>query len=172
MVNNIIFRGGLMFITLLGCFTLLKQPSQSKISTITTIKLNGYYYSVQSSKTGLPTEKLAIRYFLFQDGKMMFAFWCPYTKLIESEKYFSSKEFVISLQDSSSYNWMRYTIKKDSIFFDRIYPQEGHPHIFFSGIILNDTTFLITKQQEKRAKIKKLNDTFYFKEFNIQNILK
>ncbi len=53
---------------------------------------------------------------------------------------------------------------------ERIFPERSYPHYLFSGHIINDTTFIITKRKgvyhTPEKKIIELNDTFHFRQYS------
>lgn len=65
------------------------------------------------------------------------------------------------------YRWGVFNVSGERISFERWYPSEK-PHKAFvrSGIILNDSTFVIKKSIHSATGVEKLvNETYYFREF-------
>jgi hypothetical protein len=82
--------------------------------------------------------------------------------------YYGRKDYDYS---KVRYKWGVYTIKNDSIAFERWYPSE-RPHWAYvrEGVILNDTTFHITNSYRvlngEKTEIEAMDETFHFRQFS------
>lgn len=126
------------------------------------LKIDGYYYQ----KYGNP-EKLTI-YLFYENGTLLFAGdGYELSKLNEFEQAITSQDFVSKLHELK-YCWGLFTINTNTIQFERWYPSQPPLKAYIrSGIILNDTTFQITKSIRSNGNEESIeNEMFYFKKFS------
>jgi len=142
------------------------------------LKFNGYYYRLSYYTPSYSSfDSTTDLFFFYKSGKSL-QLGSFRGGLIGTEKQLRAQEWGIriykgdTLQPKEDIRWTNFSIKRDSIYIERIYPMQVYPHWIFSGYILNDTTFVLTKMEGvyhisyNEKKIRQVNDTFHFKEFH------
>ena len=130
----------------------------------TELKVNGCYYILYENT-------MTWVYFLFNNGTILY--WgCEYSidDTIEFNKDLMDKNYISYLQEDKV-SWGIYIIENDSIKFERWYPREPpSPAYVRSGIILNDTTFLITEGYRlvrgEKTEYRIKDETYHFKKIS------
>lgn len=141
------------------------------INTTYSFRIDGYYYHIHP-------EKSIQAYFFYKNGAMLNT-PNPYIKnnISEIDEIFRSKDYSNAFNYNPifppSIEWTNFSLIKDSISFERIYPMQNYPHLIYTGHVINDTTFVITKENgiahlsinigDKKASVR--NDTFHFRYF-------
>jgi len=137
-------------------FTLIKAPYTGK-----EFKINGYYYNYYY-------DTARVRVFVFYNNSCVIKGFIRYTK-DEFENMFRNGEFKNSIKENSSC-WGLFNIDSNNIKIEHYYPMEGDlkNRVYInSGIIINDTTFIITKfMRPDGSELSTKNDTFHFKQFS------
>ncbi len=139
------------------------------INTTPSFRMDGYYYHVHP-------EKSIQAYFFYKNGAMLSTANPRFKNSIsEIDETFRSKDYSNAFNNNPifapSIKWTTFSLIKDSISFERIYPMQNYPHFIYSGHVINDTTFIITKEKGIRyvvvggRKARILNDTFHFRYF-------
>ncbi len=132
-------------------------------NNVRNLRLDGYWYrkNVLTSEAMVLYENGVLLDLGSHDASTMFQHWEEFIiPLIISKKD--------SYYDSYSY-WGVFETTKDSIRFERYYPPSGGPWIpsIRSGVILNDTTFLITEVRRSYGKeVRKENLLYGFRRFS------
>jgi hypothetical protein len=123
------------------------------------LKLDGYYY--QSYQDG----NMVDIYFLSRNGVIINAGAFEANKLDLYERKFSDTAFVNKLRNVK-FNWGVFQIDGDSMKFEKWYPSERpYRTKIKEGIILNDSTFLITKVRNQKGEMALKNEAYHFKRF-------
>ena len=127
------------------------------------LRLDGYYYN------RLEDGRIWNTFFYYRDGTMLCGIGSEYTD-DDLEKYdiwFTDNEFLDFLK-KDKYSWCLYQIHDDSICFEKwMLSDGGFPVNRFSGIILNDTTFVITKVENPHSgNVYQHNDLYHFHAFS------
>jgi len=150
-----------------GCYSKNRSVRYVKYEQLSNnkIRLDGYYYYYLKNRIKSP-DRFIDCYFFYGNGKVLFAMGTNTKNIFQYEEYLKGK-LRIDSKNMPEY-WTNYLVKNDSIYFERIYVQSGFPHAIYIGIILNDTTFVITKSKNKpfAKKSISLDDTFHFKMFH------
>jgi hypothetical protein len=139
-------------------FSLEKETNHTK-----KIKLRGYYLR----EVSIPDGKALNIIFFYENGVLM----SPGSfeeKQGKVERYLRHNLFMSKVKDLQV-SWGLYTIKDDSISFEKWYHGGGPTKILQirKGIILNDTTFLIGSVFRSNGTEKTLvKEYYYFKKFN------
>ncbi len=126
------------------------------------LKLDGYYYTMYN-------DKIQNVSFLYRDGVL---YNCGgYIENHSKVAEYIEREFLRSNgYKEISAGWGVFQIKEDSIWIESWFDLDGPEKAYMqSGIILNDTTFVITEiYKKKRGKKKGLEDrnkVYHFREF-------
>ncbi len=128
----------------------------------TELKLNGYYYHEKEGVIGKT-------YFFYRNGVMLYGIGTD-TLDDDLEKYdewFISETFLNFIKTNKR-RWGLFKIHDDSIVFERwVMAEGGFPVLRFSGNIINDTTFRITKSEyPHHGEMYERNDVFHFHAFS------
>lgn len=130
------------------------------------LKLNGYYYCIAYD--------LDICYVnLFYKNGVMINVGGEENSLDNMDSYINKHYVKDDDYKQIRYHWGVFLIKEDSIFFEHWYPSE-RPHKAYvkSGLILNDTSFLINKCYKLKngleTEIEERNELYYFRHLNIK----
>lgn len=153
LIASVSFSSCQMFFGKDDNLTLKREANKSK-----KLKLNGYYYIQGNDMTYL--------YFLYENGTILNAAGFNKNEWAEHERELidkSKREKVISLK----YNWGVYQIRGDSIQFERWHPSERpYRTALRKGVILNDTTFIITKVFSSKGTEAPESDVYHYKRFS------
>lgn len=120
------------------------------------LRIDGYYYTLLYSKDNVNVYEA---YFLFRDGKILY---CGTTDLVLFEEKLINKTNNFG---SSKTDWGIFVIDNGNIKFERWYSGsvgQRLPVYIKEGIILNDTTFKITKFYNKDGNVNENRDELYY----------
>jgi hypothetical protein len=133
---------------------------ERKINTSTLLEIEGYY-SYEYIKDNYDI------YFLFKNGIILYGFSPSKEDLIEYELKYRNGEFYKNIQNIK-FHWGVYEINKDIIKFERWYPSEKpYRTTIREGLILNDSTFVITKSYKANgSEVTDRNETYKFRKFS------
>lgn len=158
----------LMGVCLLSCISYLsgdeKLSLEMKQNLSSKLRLDGYYVHIDSQQT----KPISLVFFLYNNGVLQFV------GTLESSQYDTLRNFLQSppirswLQKDKS-SWGLYQIKGDSIIYEKWFLGGGFDmQVFrFKGIILNDTTFIITQSEQLDGSERtRKNATYHFKKFH------
>lgn len=134
-----------MLLMLLGC---MKSGADDVLSLPQTpymgnqLRIDGYYHSVYYAPDG---DRLFRGYALYRNGIILYlgGGYSSTQELAESiiKDYINNSDY-----KKVKYNWGVFLLDTNKIAFERWYPSERPHHAFVrEGVILNDTTFHITK---------------------------
>jgi hypothetical protein len=127
------------------------------------LKTNGYYYNIWK----VNNETFVEINFLFRDGVFLHGTTNDSIRIKDVEESYRSGEFYNNSSDRK-YAWGTFVVEGDSIFIERWYPSE-RPYWAYrqSGIILNDTTYKLTRIIRVDGTEKsEINEVFHFKQFS------
>jgi len=127
----------------------------------TELRIDGYYYDEYGSDV-----KYLGAIFFYQNGVILNGGAFEKNRVEEVENYYKNNPLY-----DSRWSWGLFNTDSCTIKFERWYPSEFiNPAYISEGEILNDTTFVITKQYRIKREVEKelrvLNDTFHFKQFS------
>ena len=165
--NNVLYLFLLSFIVLSinSCksyrydkFTLSKQNYTGK-----QLKTGGYYYFKARGK-------YYRSYFFYNNGVLLECGGGDFTydEFIKYENNFNREDWD-NYNKIYRYKWGLFKVVNDSIFIEKPEPSSGgmSPVYLNSGVILNDTTFILTKAVRKRTnRVIEKNQTYHFKKFS------
>ncbi len=148
-----------------GCDKLFKDDELTMTKTPYTgneLRIDGYYYQMSSVDGSFDDT-----YFLYRDGIVLS---CGGTPLEESpfdfmERLLNGQNVTYQKEKSG---WGVFNIQDSTIAIERWYPLEGGlPAGLSEGVILNDTTFLITSlTRMKTGEVYERNDLYHFHAFS------
>lgn len=126
-------------------------------------RLDGYYYFLQK-------EKIFSTYFFFRNGVVINGEAADPNSpdpIAFMDEVFSSESFADQIKRGKT-RWGLFEIQGDSIVFERwVIAEGGYPVMRFSGNILNDTTFVITRAEYPQSgKVFQQNDLYHFHAFS------
>ena len=137
--------------------TLVRQPYNSN-----ELRLDGYYYDMEDGK-------ICSTYFFYRNGILHYGIASDTldNDLVKYDAWFASEYYSEHLR-SGRRRWGVFEIHDDSIVFERWGILEGgDPVLRFSGRILNDTTFIITKCENPHSgDVCQEQDLFHFRQFS------
>jgi len=120
------------------------------------LKTNGYYYQISNDYLVRP-------YFLYDNG-ILICIGGGEKSIEEMDEYIRKSYIRDSWYKKNKYLWGVFFIEGNSIRINRLnqdYPHRGNVR---EGIILNDTTFHITKFSSSSGD-KEYDEVYYFREF-------
>jgi hypothetical protein len=134
---------------LIACHSMTTGNEERETDKVenTSVRLNGYYYSLNAFGS-LETPPV---YYFYQDGVMLSIGAIAKSKLINAYEY---RPDSISLQKIRNWqpSWNTYEILGDSIVIHWHATQGGEIYVYpRKGVILNDSTFVITKITTSRG---------------------
>jgi hypothetical protein len=133
-------------------------------NTLNALRLDGYYFS----KVMGEDDSLVSPYFLYRNGVIISAGSTPEMRLGVLESLLIDESFIKKLKRVKD-SYGVYLINNDRIEFEMWYPGPGPPKLVFlrQGVILNDSTFRITKIIHPRTDTAETTDEIYrFKKFH------
>lgn len=121
------------------------------------LKINGYYYRVKDSSAGI------FGYFFYRNGVVLDAD-------ARGEDDYTSEEWLKHEKNTKS-SWGVFRIQNKTIKYEMWEPSEPPLRAYVrEGIIINDTTFLITEsyrlQNGKKRDQEVINQFYHFKQFS------
>lgn len=125
------------------------------------LRIDGYYYCKHE---GAELSRLRILFF-YRDGILLYGGFPLLNELGDRENEFISGQYSKFAKKYPS-DWGLFTVDSISIQYEMLY---GGPFLAYidSGIIINDTTFVILKRKSSYGKDEKvLQDTFRLKPFS------
>lgn len=126
------------------------------------LRLDGYYYDMEDGK-------IWSTYFFYRNGILHYGIASDTldNDLVKYDAWFASEYYSEHLR-SGRRRWGVFEIHDDSIVFERWGILEGgDPVLRFSGRILNDTTFIITKCENPHSgDVCQEQDLFHFRHFS------
>ncbi len=126
------------------------------------LRLDGYYYDMEDGK-------IWSTYFFYRNGILHYGIASDTldNDLVKYDAWFASEYYSEHLR-SGRRRWGVFEIHDDSIVFERWGILEGgDPVLRFSGRILNDTTFIITKCENPHSgEFSQENDLYHFRHFS------
>lgn len=126
------------------------------------LRLDGYYYDIED-------EKIWSTYFFYRNGILHYGIASDTLEndLDKYDTWFASDYYSEHLRKDRR-RWGLFEIYNDSIVFERWGILEGgDPVLRFSGRILNDTTFIITKCENPHSgETCQKNDLYHFRQFS------
>jgi hypothetical protein len=128
------------------------------------LQLEGYFLNEYSTKN----EDYIEVFFFYRNGIMSDMGVFPNTELSSKELYFNSPNNNAFLK-KSKLAWGLFQISDGQIEYEKWYPSEPPMKVYIkSGIIINDTTFIITSSRNSHGKEKRKieNTIFHFKKFD------
>jgi hypothetical protein len=136
--------------------TFTKQRNESN-----RLKLDGYYSRIDS------VDKYLFRsiVFLYKDETMLDL--GSYNQFDFKEQLITDPE-ILEKTKIDIVCWGLYKLSNDSISFEKGYHSGGPPKVTYisKGVVLNDTTFLITSSRPSREeRIRYKNDVYHFRKF-------
>ena len=128
------------------------------------LRTDGYYYQNFGSNTIHDIS------FFYNDGVILNIGGGEQT-FTEAEEYIKSQFINNQSYKNSKIGWGVFIIKSNKIFFERWYPsQKPYKAYVREGLILNDTTFIITEFYRihggQKTGVESRNETYYFKQFS------
>ena len=128
------------------------------------LRIDGYYYEIGVDGYLYP------EYFFYSNGSLIYigGRYSPNTIDTELEYFIKSPNYIDDAKNDKLSGGL-FIIDGVSIKFEKWYPSSGGglPAYIRSGVILNDTTFLISKSvRSKTGEEKELNETYHFKQFS------
>lgn len=126
------------------------------------LRIDGYYYQI-----GYDGKTINSAYFFYGNGVLISTGGAK-TSLMEMDSYIQKYYLHNQSYKKVKYDWGVFMIEKSVIKFERWYPSEK-PHKAFvrEGIILNDTTFKITKSYYSNSSQHWTeNETYHFRKFS------
>ena len=126
------------------------------------LRLDGYYYYEDNGK-------IWRTYFFYRDGVMLYG---AGTDTLDNnlEKYdtWFASDFFLEYIKTNKRRWGLFEIHNDSILFERwVFDEMGLPVLRFSGNIINDTTFVITRRESPyTGKEFEENELYHFRQFS------
>ncbi len=127
------------------------------------LRIDGYYY-----KMDISSNTIGVTYFFYEDGTLLHGGGWPYEDQFEGLEASFRIENWYNIIKKHKLAWGIFQVEWNEISFERWYPSSGGPSPAYvrSGVILNDTTFVITKSiRSKTGEENELNETYHFKEF-------
>ena len=135
--------------------TLEKQPYNGN-----ELRLDGYYYY------RLDDGRIWNTYFYYHNGIMLYGIETDTLdeNLDKYDAWYRTRDFLDYIKKSKS-RWGLFQIHGDSIVFERLLIDDGgFPVGRFSGNILNDTTFIITKEENPYSgNVYPKNELYHFR---------
>lgn len=134
------------------------------------LKIDGYYYGGYPANENLKQDAVIDTWFLYRNGVALDGNTIEYQELAAQENDWKTSEWHSNIKDLK-YHWGVFTIEGNTIQIEKWYPSEKPYSSYVNkGLILNDTTFLITEQYRmvdgsQTDKVIR-NETFYFKQFS------
>ncbi|MCL2682655.1 MAG: hypothetical protein FWE63_04105 [Bacteroidales bacterium] len=125
------------------------------------LRIDGYYYHQYTGADGV--EYMSVL-FLYENGILHYGGAFPKNKLSEIEQNYSTEEW-INIVRKLKYYWGVFLVTGNTIKYKRWYPSE--PPLRASireGVILNDTTFRITKVYD--SDLRREDRLYRFKAFS------
>ncbi len=149
-----------------GCKKWYKYDEMTLVKQLyngTELRLDGYYYDMEDGQ-------IWGTYFFYQDGTILYGIGTDTldkSSLEEHDAWFSSDYFRESIKTDRR-RWGLFEIQDDSIALERWGIVEWHdPVLHFSGQILNDTTFIITRcENPHTGSTHQYNDLYHFHQFS------
>ncbi|MBQ3710377.1 MAG: hypothetical protein II887_06715 [Bacteroidales bacterium] len=138
--------------------TLTRQPYNGN-----TLRVDGYYYFLQNGN-------VYSSYFFYRNGVVINGEAADPNSpdpIAFMDEVFSSESFADQIKRRKT-RWGLFEIQGDSIVFERwVIAEGGYPVMRFSGNILNDTTFVITRAEYPQSgKVFQQNDLYHFHAFS------
>ncbi len=128
------------------------------------LRIDGYYYNYSDSRYEI--------YFLFHNGTMLYGGVPLESELAEREQSFIDGSYYSIIKNSKT-NWGRFIIEGNTIKQEYWPASTGGPLEAYtvSGVILNDTTFKMTKswrscKPKKKKEKKEFETVYHFKQFS------
>lgn len=124
------------------------------------LRTGGYYYNEY-------IEGYYTVYFFYQNGVVLYGSSFPINELSEQESQYKNGTHY-KYAESFKYYWGVFQVEGDKIAFERWYPSQPPLKVLRrSGIILNDSTFQITKSMRTDgSNAKDINELYHFKAFS------
>lgn len=128
---------------LYGCVFVKESDQELTFTAIpnrgNSIKLNGFYYNVDSIETN--THPV---YFFYSNGVILDVGAFRFEELNTINDRITNKEYLDQYK-SVKWMWGLYQIKKDSLSFEKLFPAGNYVAIVQTAHILNDTTFIVSR---------------------------
>lgn len=162
-----IFLLTIIFLLLFGgaCCTKLDDPFSLSKSEYTgsNLRIDGYYYLQYDSYIKV--------LFFYENGILLDGYAFSRDEWPQKEQEYLSEEwrnFIAKTKDA----WGLFNITGDTIRFEKLYPSDPpHKSYVREGIILNDTTFKITKSYRyDGSELDKEDELYHFKAFVVQTV--
>lgn len=156
--NNILRVLGVIFLMLsfpqcekIGLYQDDKLHLQKEDYTGNQLRIDGYYYRVFDGTEG----KRASTIFFFSNGVVLSTGVIPLSEVGNEKSFRESDYFEIWRKDK--HGWGLYTINSDKIKYERWVSNSQGPLLAYTreGMIINDTTFFITKSYRMKNDKKK-----------------
>lgn len=126
------------------------------------LRIDGYYYQEKDGN-------FFSLYCFYKNGVILYlGGGFTSVQIISLEDRFKNGSFYHDIKNYKDY-WGVFNIHQNNIMFEKWYPSSGGglPAYIRSGVILNDTAFLISKSiRSKTGEEKELNETYHFKQFS------
>lgn len=162
---------GLISFWLVSCFLFTGEDEElimsRKINTSKKLRLDGYY--LRSNCNSDETICVYDVFFLFENGILFTTGVAAMNKKeLDKLKSILNKE-CFSANSKLKFNWGVYETRGDSVAYEKWYHRGKNYAYMKSGIILNDTTFRITKMNRSHKSDEKSlnkNEIYRFVKFN------
>jgi hypothetical protein len=156
------FFFGIIF-SLHSCVTVAPLTFQRVKNDSNSLKLNGYYYTEDQDSL----ETFYSVYFLYSDGIIKYCGTKKATTLQNVDNYIIREYIKSQPVNKSKVGWGVFKSSNYSIIFDMWYPRINPPIYRSSGIVLNDSTFIIKSISKPNGKdVKRKNDIYHFRSFH------
>jgi hypothetical protein len=127
------------------------------------LKLNGYYYTEDRDTL----ETFYSVYFLYSDGIIKYCGTKKATTLQNVDNYIIREYIKSQPVNKSKVGWGVFKSSNYSIIFDMWYPRINPPIYRSSGIVLNDSTFVIKSISKVNGKdVREKNEIYHFHPFH------
>lgn len=126
------------------------------------LRTDGYYYNMEDGK-------IWSTYFFYRNGVLLYGAGTDTLddNLDKYDDWFVSEAFLEYIKTNKR-RWGLFEIHDDSIVFERwVMAEGGFPVLRFSGNIIDDTTFIITRSEyPHQGDVYNKNEVFHFRHFS------
>lgn len=123
------------------------------------LRTDGYYYNMED-------DKIWYTYFFYRNGVLLYGAGTDTLddNLDKYDEWFVSEAFLEYIKTNKR-RWGLFEIHDDSIVFERwVMAEGGFPVLRFSGNIIDDTTFIITRSEyPHQGDVYNKNEVFHFR---------
>jgi hypothetical protein len=136
------------------------QLSTAKENYTGTLKTNGYYYLTISNST----EERTLSYFLYRNGTLLYGGAPLVNGVPTRETEYTNGTWALSAQPEKTY-WGIFQISNNDILFDQWYIRDGGILAAYqsNGVVLNDSTFMMTTSNRDGLSGTPLEEVYHFK---------